>query len=314
MRAYSPLAEAVRPPTGKYYYAKEDRWVNKWSDRPEGDIIGLAVHHWAGTNMSGFDRLVTSSDPASANYMILNSGSLIGSVDERYRAWTSGSAERDNHRITVEIQDQTMGPEWRISDAAYDTLVRFFADVANYHGFEPIRANIKGHQELGASTACPGPYVLPRLDDVARQAAALGGQPAKPSDPKPVHPFNPENDKLDVDGVWGRDTTAKAQAVLGTKADGIISNQTAAWKADNSGLTLGWDWTGEAADGGSTFVAKHQILLKKRGFYRGKIDGKVGPQYFTALQKDLGTPVDGKVSRPSRMVAAFQKRLNAGKI
>lgn len=314
MRAYSPLADAIRPPTGKYYYAEEDRWVNKWSTRPEGDIIGLAVHHWASTSMAGFDRLVTSSDPASANYLILNSGSLIGSVDERLRAWTSGSPERDNHRVTVEIQNQMAGPSWRISDAAYDTLVRLFADVADYHDFDPIRTNIKGHQELGASTACPGPYLLPRLDDVARQAAALGGQPARPSNPKPVNPFNPENDKLEADGIWGKDTSAKAQAVLGTKVDGIISNQTSAWKADNPGLTLGWDWTGDSGDGGSSFVAKHQSLLKKRGLYRGLLDGKVGPQYFTALQKDLDTPVDGHVSRPSRMVAAFQKRLNNGKI
>jgi hypothetical protein len=314
MRAYSPLASSIQPPTGKYYDADSGRWVNKWSNRPSEKIIGLAVHHWAATSMSGFDRLIKSSDPASVNYLILNSGSLIGSVSERYRAWTSGGADRDNHRITVEIQNQTAGPNWRISDAAYDTLVRLFADVAEEHDFEPVRANIKGHQELGASTACPGPFLLPRLDDVARQAAALGGRPSKPSNPKPVRPFNPEKDKLDVDGIWGKDTTSKAQAVLGTKVDGVISNQTQAWKSTSPGLTAGWDWTGKEDDGGSTFIAKHQAVLKQRDLYDGKLDGKVGPKYFTALQKDLGTPVDGKVSKPSRMVAAFQKRLNAGRI
>lgn len=314
MRDYSPLVDSVRVPTGKYYDQVSRRWVNKWSDRPDGDIIGLAVHHWATTNMAGLDRLVTSNDPASVNYLILNSGSLIGSVNEKNRAWTSGGAERDNHRITVEIQNQTAGPQWRISDAAYDTLVRLFADTADYHGFDPIRANIKGHQELGAATACPGPFLLPRLDDVARQAAALGGQPSRPSNPKPQKPFNPEKDKLEADGVWGRDTTAKAQTILGTKADGVISNQTRAWKAGSPGLTAGWDWTGEESDGGSTFIAKHQALLKRRKLYRGKLDGKVGPQYFRALQEDLDTPVDGVVSRPSRMVVALQKRLNSGRI
>lgn len=314
MRDYSPLVDSVRVPTGKYYDPESRRWVNKWSNRPDGDIVGLAVHHWAATSMAGFDRLVKSSDPASANLLILNSGSLIGSVSERYRAWTSGGADRDNHRITVEIQNQTAGPQWRISDAAYDTLIRVFAEEAAYHGFAPTRANIKGHQELGAATACPGPYLLPRLDDVARAAAALGGKPSKPNAPKPQKPFNPEKDKLDVDGVWGSDTTVKAQTILGTKADGVISNQTRAWKAGSPGLTTGWDWTGEESDGGSTFIAKHQALLKQRKLYDGKLDGKVGPKYFSALQKDLGTPIDGKVSKPSKMVAAFQKRLNAGRI
>lgn len=314
MRSYSPLVDSIRVPTGKYFDRQSGRWVNKWSTRPDDEIIGLAVHHWAATNMSGLDRLVKSSDPASANYLILNSGSLIGSVNERYRAWTSGSAARDNQRITVEIQNQTAGPQWRISDAAYDTLVRLFADLADYHDFAPARANIKGHQELGAATACPGPFLLPRLDDVARQAAALSGSPSKPSNPKPVSPFNPRRDKLDQDGVWGKDTTSKAQFELGTPVDGIVSNQTRAWKAGSPGLTSGWDWTGEEGDGGSKFITEHQKLLKQRDLYDGKIDGKAGPKYFRALQEDLGTVVDGVVDRPSRMVTAFQKRLNAGRI
>ena len=314
MRAYSPLVDSIAVPTGKYYDPSSRSWANKWSDRPEDKLIGLAVHHWASNNMSGFNRLVRSSDPASVNYMILNSGSLVGSVDERNRAWTSGGAERDNQRITVEIQNQTLGPDWRISDAAYDTLVRFYADVANYHDFAPSRANIKGHQELGAATACPGPYLLDRLDDVAREAAALGGNPSRPSNPKPIKPFNPRTDKLDVDGRWGKDTTKKAQFELETVIDGVISNQSRAWKSDNPGLVTGWDWTGESSDSGSNFVRQHQKLLQKRSFYKGKIDGKVGPQYFTALQSDLGTPKDGKVSNPSTMVRAFQRRLNAGKI
>lgn len=309
MRAYSPLVEAIRPPTGRYKNGP------KWSERPDGyKINGVNVHHWAGTSMSGFDRLVKSNDPASANALILNSGTLIGSVDERLRAWTTSDYDNDKTKITVEIQNQTNGPDWRISDAAMDTLVRFFADCAAYHDFAPTRSNLKGHQEYGIATACPGPYLLPRLDDVARAAAALGGTPSKPHNPKPVKPFNPENDKLEVDGVWGRDTTVKAQTVLGTKADGVISNQTRAWKNGSPGLAAGWDWTGEESDGGSTFIAKHQALLKKRDFYDGKLDGKAGPKYFSALQRDLGTPVDGKVSKPSRMVAALQKRLNSDRI
>lgn len=309
MRDYSPLVDAIRKPTGKY----EGR--NKWQDRPDNvDINGLNVHHWAGTSMSGFDRLVYSDDPASANYLILNSGSLIGSVSERFRAWTTSDYDHDDDKITVEIQNQTGAPSWRISDAAYDTLVRLFADLADYHKFRTSRDNIIGHQEYGIATACPGPYLLPRLDDVARAASALDGSPSRPSNPKPIKPFNPKTDKLDVDGRWGMDTSKKAQFELGTTIDGVISNQTRAWKGDNPGLVRGWDWDGEAGDGGSTFIREHQELLKKRGHYDGKLDGKAGPKYFTALQEDLGTPTDGKVSNPSTMVRAFQRRLNAGKI
>lgn len=153
------------------------------------------------------------------------------------------------------------------------------------------------------------------------QKAMKTAKPKANPDPKPKpkpptpKPKPPTIGKIDVDGKWGSDVTLKLQIVLKMKVrDGVISNQNPAHKKDNPGLTLGWDWTGESGDGGSSVILEHQKLLKKRGKYKGALDGKVGPQYFTALQADLGTTKDGKVSKPSKMVTALQKRLNTGKI
>ena len=44
-----------------------------------------------------------------------------------------------------------------------------------------------------------------------------------------------------------------------------------------------------------------------------KADGYLGPITYRAMQKALGTPVDGKVSSPSPMIKAMQKKLNSGK-
>lgn len=166
---YSPLTDKRMPPTGRYQGGV------KWQARPSGvRINGLNVHHWASTNLSGLDRLVKSSDPASANYLILNDGTLIGSVPEEFRAWTTSAYANDDDKITVEIQNETGAPSWRISDAAMETLIRLYADIARRHKFPPTRAHLKGHQEYGIATACPGPYLLPRLDEVARKAATLG--------------------------------------------------------------------------------------------------------------------------------------------
>ncbi len=164
---YSPLTDRRMPPTGTY------QGGHKWSARPAGvKINGLNVHHWASTSMAGLNRLVYSNDPASANYLILNDGTLVGSVPEEYRAWTTSAYANDDDKITVEVQNETGDPTWRISDAAMDTLVRLYADLAKRHRFTPRRANIYGHRDYWA-TACPGPYLYPRLDDVARKAAAL---------------------------------------------------------------------------------------------------------------------------------------------
>lgn len=44
-----------------------------------------------------------------------------------------------------------------------------------------------------------------------------------------------------------------------------------------------------------------------------EVDGYLGPKTISALQRYLGTPVDGVLSEPSLMVMELQKRLNAGK-
>lgn len=304
---YSPLVDEVMLPTGRY------NGQRKWSPRPDGaKIEGLVVHHHATTSNAGIDRLVKSNDPASANYIIRDNGNLIGSVPEEYRAWTSGSAEVDNVHITVEVQNSTGAPTWKISNAALATLVLLYADVAKRRKFEPVKSNIPGHRDF-AATACPGPYLYPKLGEVAQKAAALNGNIEKPKPPTPSKPTPPTSNKLIVDGFWGKAVTRRAQKLLGTTVDGVISNQTEAWRS-NQGLTTGWDWTGEAEDGGSEFVRKHQELLRSRRLYLGKIDGKIGPLYITALQKDVGTYPDGRIGYRSATVKKFQQKLNSGRI
>lgn len=154
--------------------------TSKHSSRRGKKISRVIVHHWAGT-AGGVERLVHSRDQASANYIILSDGTLIASVPEQYRAWTSGSAAADEPSITVEVQNSTRGPEWRVSDAAITTLTRLIADVAKRYGWAKItRSNVRGHREFKA-TACPGPYLYPLLPKIAADAEAL--RKPKPKDP-----------------------------------------------------------------------------------------------------------------------------------
>jgi len=63
-----------------------------------------------------------------------------------------------------------------------------------------------------------------------------------------------------------------------------------------------------------TFVKAWQRILKDRALYTGAIDGILGPHTIRGTQRYLGTPVDGVISSPSKMVKALQTRLNAGTI
>ena len=171
-----------------------------------------------------------------------------------------------------------------------------------------------GHQDApGAQTACPGRYAESLLGTLNRGGYHDGpGFVDNPLDP-PSKPTVPR--ELKVDGVWGSNTTRKAQDILGTTIDGIISSQSRAWSAENPGLTSGWQWVAPADAAGSRFVLTHQKLLNKRGRYAGALDGLVGPEYFRALQADLRMDIrDGEIWNPSAAVRKLQKRLNDGKI
>lgn len=171
---YSELCDLIQPPTGLWWDARSQKWINKWSKRPDDVVInGVNVHHHATTGVGGYNRLVTSSDGASANIIIMDDGTIIGSVSELYRAWTTGSYQADDDKITIEIQNSTGAPTWEISDDALASLIAVYADIAHRYGFPPDKAHLHGHRDYEA-TACPGPYLYPLLPYVARMASQLG--------------------------------------------------------------------------------------------------------------------------------------------
>ncbi|MFD1453213.1 hypothetical protein [Oceanobacillus sojae] len=107
---------------------------------------------------------------------------------------------------------------------------------------------------------------------------------------------------LDVDGKWGNSTTLALQKALGTPQDGFISKQ-----PRNSVSQSLYGNTVQFGSGGSNVIV---ALQKKVG---ASADGKLGPGTAQALQKYLGTPQDGVLSRPSMVVEEMQRRLNVGR-
>jgi hypothetical protein len=151
----------------------------------------------------------------------------------------------------------------------------------------------KGHRDF-VSTECCGDSLYNKMRD-GRFDGGSGGTPVDPNAP------------LVVDGVMGSATISKWQKIMGTPVDGVISTPT-------SKLT--------------TAVQKH---LNAKGVKDAEgdvlvVDGKglgsnVPGRYpesgyrdtIEALQKYLGTTVDGYFSKPSSCIKALQKRLNTGK-
>jgi len=113
--------------------------------------------------------------------------------------------------------------------------------------------------------------------------------------------------KLTEDGKWGKATTTRLQQIFDTTVDGEISNQHKKYEADNPGLTGGWEWQDKPNGKGSSLIRAMQKWADMPGSQQ---DGEIGPKTIQAIQKKLGTTVDGKVSKPSQMVKALQRWAN----
>ena len=133
----------------------------------------VIVHHWAGVGgITGvLNKFVYAKNTSSVNYIMRNTGHLIGSVSEKYRAWTSNNYAADLRGITIEIENSTGAPNYAVSAASIEKLTNLLADIALRYGWKQIRFGheVRGHREFYA-TACPGPYLWPRLPAIAKEA------------------------------------------------------------------------------------------------------------------------------------------------
>ncbi|MBE6671336.1 MAG: hypothetical protein E7593_03940 [Ruminococcaceae bacterium] len=154
--------------------ATKEILTKNYSKRTE-PVTTFTPHHWAvedadpETIAKNFDR-----NGNSANYVIGNDGTIILCVPEEYRAYTSGSIYNDNKAITVEVANESGAPEWRISDAALESLINLGVDICRRHhlpGFNwtgDKNGTLTIHKMFEA-TACPGPYLESKMPYIAEE-------------------------------------------------------------------------------------------------------------------------------------------------
>ena len=113
---------------------------------------------------------------ASANYCIGNDGDIVCNVYEEDRAYTSSSRSNDNQAITVEVSNCEYGGDWKISDAAWNSLVKLAVDVCRRYNFRLTydgtpNGSLTRHN-MFANTSCPGKYLQNRFQELANTVNA----------------------------------------------------------------------------------------------------------------------------------------------
>ena len=159
---------------------------NRTSPRKK-PIRKITIHHMAGnlTVEQCGAVFAPTSRRASSNYGIGTDGRIGMYVEEKDRAWTSSSPDNDNHAITIEVANNTLGPNSTVSDKAMASLIDLCVDICKRNGIQ--RLNFTGDKTGNLtmhcyfkSTLCPGPYLKSKFPYIASEVNKRLGAEAAP--------------------------------------------------------------------------------------------------------------------------------------
>jgi len=210
--AYSNLTNQVR--------------ISNQSSPRNSTIDTFLIHHQAGTNDDAvIAAMVSASRGVSANYTISNEGRITCVVPEERRAWTSGSpydggkgAAWDHRAVTVEIENESGAPDWRISGKALDSAARLLRDLRARYAIR----NVLGHRDLwntyraSYATFCPGPSTVAQIVALANIGSIPAGGGSTPI-PAPT----PEEQEKDMELIYIRPANG---TVVDTGVKGVIGD------------------------------------------------------------------------------------------
>ena len=125
------------------------------------------------------------SSKSSSNYGIGSDGRIALYVEEKNRSWCSSSSSNDNRAITIEVANIESQEPYRISDAAYDSLIKLCADICRRNNIKELlwkadkkligqvdKQNMTVHRWF-ANKSCPGNWLYEHHEQIAADVNKL---------------------------------------------------------------------------------------------------------------------------------------------
>lgn len=142
------------------------------------------------------ESFVPASRRASANYCIGKDGEIWLNVEEKNRAWTTGSSYNDNRAITIECANYMDSSRYgMLPDATWNSLVKLCVDICKRNGIPHLNytgddsGNLTMHKWY-QNTDCPGPWFSKNFGRLASEVNAwLDGDPSPAPEPEPPLDF-----------------------------------------------------------------------------------------------------------------------------
>jgi hypothetical protein len=146
---------------------------NNYTRGRTSKITKITIHHMAGvlTAKRCGELFQNPNRSGSSHYGVGNDGSIGLYVDEANTAWTDGNWDSNCKSVTIETSNSATGGEWKVSDAALNSLIKLCADIAKRNGLGKlvVGKNLTWHA-MYAATACPGKYLISKMEYIASKA------------------------------------------------------------------------------------------------------------------------------------------------
>lgn len=130
----------------------------------------------------------------------------------------------------------------------------------------------------------------------------------------PIPAQKPTKPLIEVDGLWGANTTTSIQIQAGCPyVDGIVSRQNPQHRGRLKGCTVGWEYVSPSGKAPGSYAIR--ALQKKLGV---TVDGIIGPATINALiawgmkHGSGATKLDSRLDWASPTIKTFQRCLNEG--
>lgn len=147
-------------------------------------IKAITIHHMAGklTAQRCGELFQAVGRKGSSHYGIGYNGEIACYVDEDDTAWTNSNWNSNCESVTIETSNDEVGGNWHVSDKSLESLIKLIADIAirNNLGTLVKGKNLTWHQLVADKkypTACPGPYLISKLDYIVEKANEIINPP-----------------------------------------------------------------------------------------------------------------------------------------
>jgi hypothetical protein len=126
----------------------------------------VTVHHAAGTAIGGVDTVFNRAGSSASTHYGVKDKIIHQYLLESDTPWSDSNWASNTSTISFEMCDDAVGGDWPMSEATFDSAAELVADILRRYGLgRAIKGQTVCWHQMYAATACPGPYMLRRMDD-----------------------------------------------------------------------------------------------------------------------------------------------------